>query len=396
MGFVNVIESHYITSYIKTTGSAVTRSPDVLYYPSAAVPTWTSSKFKIKFIPNYDIPETTDDKPLWSFNKTVQTAQSSQGQVVGVCFDSTNVYWSTYGASGKIKKAPLGISGSIIELATSQNNPVGICCDDTYVYFAANGEGKIKRVPIAGGSVTDLATGETGAYGLTLVGSTLYWTIPTGVRSMDKGGGAVSDEVTGESSCSYITGDATKLYWASSSNIRVTTIGSGTATTLVSPGTGTRGLAVDNQFLYWVDYSNNNLKAMNKNGGAIGTVVSSLSGPVALAVSGQVFYMGEWTGQNVKFVEIITAWLTTDGKVKVVEGPTTMVETDAAAASMHQNVEIEFQPANGVVKLSGFTSGDGTYTDTEFTSPVGYNLYEGCALGGACQIDGLISTPLGS
>jgi DNA-binding beta-propeller fold protein YncE len=80
-----------------------------------------------------------------------------------VAVDSTHVYWVTSGAgifrndpAAKVNKVPLG-GGSVTTLASGQSGPVSVAVDGTHVYWTNSGDGTVNEVPIGGGKVTRLA-----------------------------------------------------------------------------------------------------------------------------------------------------------------------------------------------------------------------------------------------
>lgn len=61
-----------------------------------------------------------------------------------------------------------------VTLAALQKEPNGIALDGTNVYFTTGG-GSVSLVPKAGGTLKALATGQTGAQGVQINGTKLYW-----------------------------------------------------------------------------------------------------------------------------------------------------------------------------------------------------------------------------
>jgi hypothetical protein len=85
---------------------------------------------------------------------------SGQTSPYGLALDSTNIYW-TSGAS--VMKAHLDGSGAV-PLAPNEAGPLNIAIDGTNVYFTSPGNGSggtVKKVPIAGGTATVLASGHS-------------------------------------------------------------------------------------------------------------------------------------------------------------------------------------------------------------------------------------------
>jgi len=372
-----------------------TYTPDYFYFPSSAIPTWMKSKFTMKLIPAYDFPsDMTEDKPLWSFNKTASTLASGEGYH-GMDADSTNIYWAQYGGSGKIRYMPIG-GGSITDLATAQNNPTDVKVNATTAYWVERGANKIRSIPLGGGSITDVLTGLTSPFALAITATEIYFSsLSAGkIQKAPIGGGAVSDVITGLSNPTGVAVDSTYVYYVDASGaIKKSPLAGGTAVTLATGQSNVQFITIDDYFVYWGDYGHNVVKCVSKNGGAIATLVDETGAHSVALLNGALFWSG--SSNVIKRRDSVTAWLTTTGTIKVVEGPTTMIETSAATASMHDNLEVEFDRANGKITLSGFTSGDGECTDTSWTSPDGFDVQYGCALGGAAQSGALVTTPKG-
>jgi len=369
--------------------------PDYFYFPSSAIPTWMKSKFTMKLIPNYDIPYTTEDKPIWSFNKTAATLTTGYGQH-GMAVDSSYLYWANLGA-GKIQRIPIG-GGTATDHVTGLTNPWGVQVNATDLFWSDITAGKIQKCPVGGGSVTDVVTGLSAPYGLAITATEIFWADRTTgkIQKCPIGGGSVTDIATGLTNLTGLAVDSNYIYYAEGgSSIKRIPVAGGTAITLASSQSNIQLVHADDWFVYWGNLTNDKLQVVSKQGGAVITLIDLNNAYGCTTLDGALFYSSSDAGGTIARRDSVTAWLTTTGTVKVVEGPTTMIETSAATASMHQNVQIEFDRVNGKITLSGFTSGDGEYTDTAWTSPDGFDVQYGCALGGAAQSDALVSYPKG-
>ncbi len=132
-----------------------------------------------------------------------------------VVTDGVNVYWAAFGA-GRIEKVPIaggpaavvtktigpfglavfsnlvfytnhvpydagGSVGRVNDDGTGDSilapgdNPRAIAVDGNYAYWTNDGDGTVARVPVGGGAVTTLATGQTQPWGIALDDKFVYW-----------------------------------------------------------------------------------------------------------------------------------------------------------------------------------------------------------------------------
>ena len=178
------------------------------------------------------------------------------------CGSTPSVYWTEL-AGGTVNKV-VG-NAAEVNLAANQPAPAGIDADAYNIYWASPGDGTIKRVPIAGGSVTTLASGQAEPIGLAVdsTAGVVYWT-NTGdgtIRSVSTNGGAVSLVAQGQMDPLNLGLDANNLYWTDpgrgtvmkcpkQANCNPVTLSSGTSPT--DPALPW-GIAVDASNVYWTD-----------------------------------------------------------------------------------------------------------------------------------------------
>ena len=73
---------------------------------------------------------------------------------------------------------PVG-GGSVTTLASGQNDPGSLVVDGTHVYWVTTAvpsyDGTVNEVPLGGGSVTTLASGQNDPSSLAVDGTHVYW-----------------------------------------------------------------------------------------------------------------------------------------------------------------------------------------------------------------------------
>jgi hypothetical protein len=145
---------------------------------------------------------------------------------------SGNVYWSMGGNAKWVAQASatsvaswITGNGCAASTLVTGITPSGLGLDSTYVYFSDSGANKIKRIPIGGGTVTDLTASVTlpaapDAPGHLVVDSrNIYWVTGTGnLWAIGKDGTStnVSLLVTGRKQIGAVTYDANFLYFTDS------------------------------------------------------------------------------------------------------------------------------------------------------------------------------------
>jgi hypothetical protein len=232
-------------------------------------------------------------------------------------------------------------------LASGVITPTAIAVDAQNVYFTTNQSaqaGTVSSVPIDGGPVTDLVTGQETPDSLAIDGSHLYWTTGDGYarwapKAADGGGGTQLANTLGDTafvaadgnSVCVVTGTVIECgptppngvtvmgpsgglpggialgsgsaFWVLQGSIDAGTVlsaptqGSVSPTTVVPGNGGAFGIAVDSTTVYWTTRPIGNVMAVPLVGGTPVTLAMAQDSPNAIAVDSTHVY---WTnvGQN--------------------------------------------------------------------------------------------------
>jgi hypothetical protein len=86
-----------------------------------------------------------------------------------IAVDATSVYWTV---GSRLMRASL--AGVASTLATSTGYPVRIALDADFVYFTDSGYG-VRKVPVGGGAVTQIATAGLAPHGIAVDATHVYW-----------------------------------------------------------------------------------------------------------------------------------------------------------------------------------------------------------------------------
>lgn len=227
-----------------------------------------------------------------------------------IAVDQNFVYWVGF-FTGTINRVPLA-GGSNTVLATGQSNPYDIAVDATNVYWTNDNSG-IKQMPKGGGAITTLVTA-AGTWHLAIDASFVYWTdfnSPNGaVRRVPIGGGATTTIATGQNYPFDLIVDGTNVYWTESANYagspgaqgihQALKDGSGGHILLTPETNGPTGITVDSTHVYWINASSTRTagaRSIPIGGGTITELGSYNHQPQYLTQAGGFLYFGD--GNNV-------------------------------------------------------------------------------------------------
>jgi len=223
----------------------------------------------------------------------------------GIAVDGTSVYW-TSSAAGTVKRVPIA-GGLPTPLASQQLEPGQIAVDATNVYWANWGDpGAIMKAPIVGGPTTVLAPASL-PFGIAVDDESVYWSQCGGdLKKIPIGGGLpVSLASVG---CSHIALNATSVCALSSgapgenSVLWKVPLGGGTQQKLASGSYWHwTTVAVDLTHAYWTDAVNGGLVSRAPLAGGESLILASKQpAPRAIAVDDTSVYWTDLTGKVMK------------------------------------------------------------------------------------------------
>jgi sugar lactone lactonase YvrE len=230
---------------------------------------------------------------------------------VAIALDSANVYWADWGNS-TINSVPVG-GGAVGTLASGQGGVAFLAIDGANAYWTTTGAfeaGTLVSVLLAGGTPTTLASGLSDPQGLAVDATHVYWadnTEGTIVR-MPKAGGSATTLVSGQANPTYVALSGGNVYWTCDwGAVAYIPVGGGAPVTLASGlNQDVDALAVGNQNAYWVD------SEYNATGGILSSVPLGGGSTTTLLAGGTVQNVG-WAvaldSTSVYWADAAAGWL---------------------------------------------------------------------------------------
>lgn len=258
----------------------------------------------------------------------------------GLFVDATNVYWTNLG-SGEVQQAKLDGSDPVT-LTVGEIAPVAVQVLDGFVYWASYSEaGKVRKAPVGGGNVVDLATAPA-VRELYVSADFMWWTrdpddlhraptagLPMGVEPDLLSANPLPNGLAGDALNLYwvnrleggvkkaahdfsnevalakgdvpwdIVVDETSIYWTEQGSMpgagkvmkASKTDGAG-VTMLAADAAGPQGIAVDATRVYWANKNDGTIKSVPITGGAVTVLAAAQVAPANVAVDAHFVY---WT-----------------------------------------------------------------------------------------------------
>ena len=217
-----------------------------------------------------------------------------------------------------------GVSGSADGTGTAArfNQPSGICTDGTNLYVCDTSNGSIRKIVMATGVVTTVATGLQTPYGITTDGTSLYVTnylkhtivkivIETGIKTIfagTDGSSGTADGIGTAAKLSYPWGictDGVYLYAVDYVGARVRKVNINTAevTTITTAVGNARGITTDGVNLYVCSYSSNQVNKVVIATGVVSGVTGAITTPHYIATDGIKLYVTDETNFYIRSIE---------------------------------------------------------------------------------------------
>lgn len=382
----------YEGSLIVTGAAAVTRAKDQAYIPAVSVPVSLKDRCKITVYPAWSSAQVTtgDERELVEFEDNTQNIRcyydgsDKKVKVEGrekTKLSGINVYsnvandttlFISSNSTKKIYSAPLstGVATELLTLPTD-GDMRGICIDSSYIYYLNSGGADIGlwRCTLAGTGSSKLTTIAYAEY-VCKNDTHVIWSerFSGKIRSYKLSDGTVADLVTGLNTPCGVWADNTYIFWVTSATpygVYRRLISGGLPDTIVSSANQVTGLCVLQNSVIYSEYPSSNLYVAPIVTG-VGVLLATTVDSAVSSIKSAALY-GNTNGVRSKYAFPFSSAATTH--------------------SANQALEIELNRANGTMKLSGFTTGNGTTTGTSWSRTDGI-LRVGMDTNEANQIDG--------
>lgn len=201
--------------------------------------------------------------------------------------DASSVYWLE--EDGSVKKVSVA-GGAVTALATGLGSPRDLAQDSTSLYFTDLQTGKVLSVAKSGGAVTTLASSLTSPFAIAVDSSNVYF-IENGNSTLSKvakTGGAVTALVSGSIATDVIAVDGSGLYYfAPSQVIYKASLAGGSAAALENIIDKGPSIVIDSTSVYWGFTA---LRRVAVGGGTVTTYAAPIGRVGTLAVDASSLY----------------------------------------------------------------------------------------------------------
>lgn len=246
-------------------------------------------------------------------DKSSGTSTVASGQEVGtVALDETHIYWTgRIGSDGRLLRVPKA-GGPTEYLAINQADPIGIAIDTTSVYWTDAGRGNVlkrSKTDPAAPAVT-IASAQQRPWLLALGANFIYWTNRAGeavMRAPKDGSGTPQMVAQAIGDVFGIAVDDSWVFWRDAGTdkqgrlMRASLDGSHVQLMAATTGEGPRFLAIDETNVYWTSGSNTEGSIVTglKEGGGIVELAIRQPGPRGIAVDDTDVYWSNFSGATI-------------------------------------------------------------------------------------------------
>ncbi len=228
----------------------------------------------------------------------------SSGLVDDIAVDDFNVYFTSHGFTSGAVHSVRKTGGKDVVLASTAASPEGVAVDATSVYFTVD-FGGMAKIPIQGGTVQHLGTGDPAGYGVAIDQGYVYWMGQAEVLGVPTAGGNESPIAPTNGGQAIAARNGAVYYTTGNSIMRA--LGGSPQATLASGQTYPIAIAADDTSVYWIDQkSGSAMSAIGDilkvpvNGGTPTVLAANQAAPVDIAVDNTSVYWLEVSGHILK------------------------------------------------------------------------------------------------
>jgi hypothetical protein len=230
-----------------------------------------------------------------------------------LAIDATNLYWSECGtscttaggAAGAVNAVPLG-GGSVDNIVTGELDGVfGLAVDTNFAYFTNVLISKVRKENVVTPSTpTDVASNVGEPWDVLVDSNMMYWTNQGDgtVRRANVDGSGSLILANGQGGPFGIAKDATHVYFSTevTGDIRRVPVAGGTVETFVSGQSQPVYLALDGEDLFWCNFGNGVVSKIDKDGtGEVTQLAVGQNQPYSLRVNATHLYFTTLAGGTV-------------------------------------------------------------------------------------------------